>query len=393
MNNSLKLYNSITKKLEDLTNSDELIIFFNSLSPYDHCNIIHSRVFILLKTLTNILNENKVKTRLIPIFSLNNKEIYQRAELEEINFEVLIDKYVKEYLRILAKFKISLDTSGFSTFELIPHIEEIIITLDENNKIIKNSSGYYYEISKFENYTSLSGQNIENLLWNEKSINKGNFLLWKLSNDNEFGYPSKMGNGIPSQWLVSSAIIKSRSSSEWIKFGTAEDLFPHHENELAILNSIEKKPVFYIHGGQLEIIKNKGSEEKSLFYIKDLLEEFKYTELIYYILSHHYRTPLSFNSNLINPFIKGRRKLETFYNSIENCGNEELPEFLSKEFKKIKNSLYTDLNTSKSIGLLQKLRKTVIKLESYPKLDFGLSLKNELTVYMIKILNIIESTG
>ncbi len=125
------------------------------------------------------------------------------------------------------------------------------------------------------------------------------FVLWKLSADNEPGWESPWGRGRPGWHIECSAMSTAYLGTMFDVHGGGLDLiFPHHENEIAQSRCAHGTPVManiWMHNGFLQVEGEKMSKSLGNFYtIRDLLADWPGEVLRFNMLRTHYRQPIDF---------------------------------------------------------------------------------------------------
>ncbi|MDP3966256.1 MAG: class I tRNA ligase family protein, partial [archaeon] len=159
--------------------------------------------------------------------------------------------------------------------------------------------------------------------------------------------------------------------------GATDLIFPHHEAEIAQMESISGKiPLvkYWMHTGFLKIGKEKMSKSLGNFStIKEVLKDYDSGVLRYLFASGHYRKPLDFSKS----------SLENARNSFERlkniCANLEDDGKVNKNYlKEFEESLQDDFNSPKALQILWGLVRDETaegKHEAIKKMDEVLGLK------------------
>jgi cysteinyl-tRNA synthetase len=184
------------------------------------------------------------------------------------------------------------------------------------------------------------------------------FVLWKLSSDNEPGWESPWGRGRPGWHIECSAMAAAYLGKVFDIHGGGLDLiFPHHENEIAQSRCAHGTAVmanYWMHNGFLEVEGQKMSKSLGNFFtIRELLETNKFggrrwegVVLRYAMLTTHYRQPVDWTSARL---IWARNQLLDFYKTIQAYGDVDRdiqPEHLDD---RVIAALHDDLNTPQVI--------------------------------------------
>src|SRR3989344_1144147 len=164
--------------------------------------------------------------------------------------------------------KINLFVCGITPYdyptEYIPQIISQVKTLIKKGYAYKIEDGYYFDLKKFPDYGKLSGRLMKNaesavsrIDDSKNKKNKGDFCLWKFSKSDEPSWPSDIGSGRPGWHIEDTAITETFFGPQYDIHGGARDLiFPHHEAEIAQMESASgKKPLvkYWLHTGFLNV--------------------------------------------------------------------------------------------------------------------------------------------
>ena len=159
------------------------------------------------------------------------------------------------------------------------------------DKLIKNKMAYvgedksvYFDISSFKDYGKLANikltndqkTNLKGLQDEYHSNSPQDFALWKARKINEGNvyWESPWGQGRPGWHIECSAMSTKLLGNHFdIHCGGVDNIFPHHENELAqSIGSNGKNFVnYWVHSEHLMIDGEKMSKSKTNFFtLKDL---------------------------------------------------------------------------------------------------------------------------
>ena len=187
------------------------------------------------------------------------------------------------------------------------------------------------------------------------------FVLWKLSSENEPGWESPWGRGRPGWHIECSAMSAAYLGEVFdIHGGGLDLLFPHHENEIAQSRCAHGTPVmanYWTHNGFLQVEGEKMSKSLGNFVtIRELLETNKFGGdrwhgyvLRLAMLMTHYRQPIDWT---VNRLVEARRTLKDWIDVA--IGYDEGDRKLSSD---IIAALSDDLNSAATISILHNLHR------------------------------------
>ena len=195
----------------------------------------------------------------------------------------------------------------------------------------KISDGYYFNISKFADYGKLSNRTV---LGAEDAIsridesmekkNKGDFCLWKFSKPDEPSWNTELGVGRPGWHIEDTAITESQFGPQYDIHGGARDLiFPHHEAEIAQMESASgKKPLvrYWLHTGFLNVDSQKMSKSLGNFItVRDALKKYDYRVLRFFYITSNYRSPIDYSEKSLEG---AKNSLERLNDFVERSGQK-----------------------------------------------------------------------
>lgn len=347
----ITIYNSLSRSKEVLKplNGNRVKLFVCGPTVYDNSHIGHARTYISFDVIARYL-----KYRGFSVFYLQNitdidDKIINRAQSTGKKPLSLAREFEAEYLK-------DMKTLGVENVNLYArateHIKEIITqieTLLDKGFAYETESGVYFDESKYPDFGKLSNRKIEDLNVHrinpdKNKINPRDFALWK-KKDNEPFWDSPWGTGRPGWHIEDTAITEEYFGPQYDIHGGGLDLiFPHHEAEIAQMESVSgKKPMvrYWMHTGFLNVKGEKMSKSLGNFItIKELMKEYPPDVFRFFVLSTHYRSPIDFSQEILEQSKKSLERLYQFYETIEKLLNENI--------SKSKNTSVTNVNTSKT---------------------------------------------
>jgi len=203
--------------------------------------------------------------------------------------------------------------------------------------------------------------------------------LWKFKKPGEPSWKTSLGEGRPGSHIEDTAITEKEFGSKYDIHGGGLDLiFPHHEAEIAQMESISgKKPLvkYWMHTGFLNIGKEKMSKSKGNFStIKELLKVYSPETVRYLFLTTNYRKPIDFSTNSLENAKSSVERLKNICETLED--DKKTNESYFKDFEK---EMDDDFNTPNALQVLWRLvrdEKAEGKYQTIKKMDevFGLNL-------------------
>jgi cysteinyl-tRNA synthetase len=200
--------------------------------------------------------------------------------------------------------------------------------------------------------------------YEEKKEYPLDFALWKASKPGEPFWESPWGRGRPGWHIECSAMaLKYLGNTIDIHGGGQDLVFPHHENEIAQSESFTQETPFvryWLHSGLMQQDKQKMSKSTgNLIGIKDTLARFSSDAIRLFILSSHYRSPLSYSEEALEASERGAERLRSALSQKGN-GEEEIAVLDAKHFEqRFVEAMDDDFNTAQAIAVLFELTREV----------------------------------
>jgi cysteinyl-tRNA synthetase len=366
----LKVYNTLSRKKEVFKprKRKRVNLFVCGITPYDFAHLGHARTYIVFDMIVRYLREKGYNLFYLQNITDIDDKIINRAKEEKIFWKDLSRKFEKEYLKDIKNLNINSVNRYARATDYIKEIISQVERLLKKGFAYQLKDGIYYNISKFKDYGKLAGRTIlqaedsvSRIDEDKKKKNKGDFCLWKFSKPNEPTWQASFGNGRPGWHIEDTAITEKFFGPQYDIHGGAQDLiFPHHEAEIAQMETISgKKPLvkYWLHSGFLTIRGQKMSKSlKNFITIKDFLIKNSPRVLRLLIIKSHYRSPIDYNENLIIQTKKELEKIDEFVKKIQNSKfkiqnyNSKLK--ISKFQKQFELAMNDDFNTPKAIAVL-----------------------------------------
>ena len=319
----LRLYNTLTREKAEFVPIDTANVRLYVCGPtvYDYAHIGNARpaiVFdLLFRLLQHVYGADHV-TYVRNITDVDDKinaraaRDYPDLPLNEAIRKVT-EKTAAQYLADTAALGCLEPTVQPRATENIPEMQRLIATLIEKGHAYEAGGEVLFRVSSMHDYGRLSGRKLEDNIAGARVAvdahkeNPADFVLWKLSSDDEPGWPSPGGRGRP-DWDIECAAMSERYLGQIfdIHAGGLDLIFPHHENEIAQSRCAHGTPVManvWMHNGFLQVEGRKMSKSEGNFVtIHELLATEKLggrkwpgEVLRLAMLMTHYREPIDFS--------------------------------------------------------------------------------------------------
>lgn len=389
----ITLTNTVTGKKEKLTTLKDgsINLYACGITPYDYAHLGHGRCYIIFDVLVRFLKLNNYSVNYCRNFTDIDDKLIARAEKElgdPLKYKEVADKYISYYLEDMEALNCQFPQNQPRVTEVIPEIISLIERLVAKGNAYSVDGDVYYEVKSFPAYGALSKRSLEDLHAgsrieiNQKKKNPLDFALWK--HEKAGFWDSPWGHGRPGWHIECSAMaMKYFGDSMDIHAGGQDLIFPHHENEIAQSEGATGKPFVHhwMHVAFVRINQEKMSKSLGNFFtLRDLFNLFDPMVIRFYILNHHYRSPLDFALSDLESSEKAYRKLCKAF-SVRAClvnlsGHDGATPLLDS----IKKFVADDLNTVGLWGVvfenLDTLGDEFCLIKSFIQNVLGLTLEN-----------------
>ncbi len=368
----IKFYNTLTKQKEVFQSIEPNKVRFYSCGPtvynYPHIGNYRSYIFadILKRTLGYLGYEVK---HIMNITDIDDKTI-RDSQKSGKSLKEFTEFYTLEFIKDLTKLNILPPTTFTKATNYIDKMIEITEDLIKKSFAYQSNDGsIYFDIKKFSDYGKLSNLDLNNQKENASGRiktdeydkeNAQDFALWKAydENDGEVFWETSLGKGRPGWHIECSAMaIANLGESIDIHTGGVDNIFPHHENEIAQSECYTGKKFsnFFLHNEWVLVDHKKMSKSENNFYtLRDLIER-NIDPMIYrfWLLMASYHTRVNFTFEALEASEIALNRLYNLYLSL----GEELGEINKNYQNKFKERISDDLDTPRALSLLWDLVK------------------------------------
>jgi len=383
----LKLYNTLSRKKEVFKPIKKGKVSMYSCGPtvYDYDHVGHAWKYTVDDLLRRVLEYNGFSVNhvmnitdvghLTSDADEGEDKIEKKAREEGKSAWDISKYYTKIFLKNREKLNQLKPSILCRATDHIPEMIDLVQKIWDRGSAYKISDGVYFDVSKFPEYGKLSGNTLENLKAgarvkiNPEKKHPADFALWKFSpkdKKRQMEWDSPWGKGFPGWHIECSAMsIKYLGNHIDIHTGGEDNIFPHHESEIAQSETAtgEKFVNFWVHTRFLNIEGKKMSKSLGNFFrIQDLEEKgidplaFRYLCLI-----AHYRSQLNFTWEGLKAASNSLKNLRSFVIEIKPSQNQKKSVDNNEEIKAYRTrfleTINNDLNIPEAIALMWGLIK------------------------------------
>jgi len=317
----VKIFNTLSGQKEEFRPQGDVVkIYACGVTPYSDCHIGHAMSYITFDVVRRYLEFKGYKVKYVQNFTDIDDKIIDRAQQLGIAPVELAEKFIAQYFADMDLLNIRrADVYPRATQE-IPGIIEVIRGLIDKGHAYDTQGSVYFRVKSDPDYGKLSHQDLDALqvgarveVGSEKE-HPLDFALWKTAKPGEPCWESPWGKGRPGWHIECSAMsLRHLGQALDIHGGGRDLIFPHHENEIAQSESFTGVVPFvryWMHNGLLQLGGEKMSKSLGvLVTVKEVLQRFSPDAVRLFILSSHYRSPLSFSEEGLEAAEKGVERL------------------------------------------------------------------------------------
>jgi cysteinyl-tRNA synthetase len=397
----LRLYNTLTRKIEDFKPLNPNLVTYYSCGPtvYDYAHLGHARTYIFADILERVISYNGYSVkRVMNITDVGHltsdsdsgeDKMEKGAKREKKSVWDIAKFYTADFFEMCNQLNIRKPSVVAKATDYIKEMIDLIEILEKKGFTYTVLDGVYFDSSKFSSYGKLTGQSYQQL---NKSLKSGariemvkgkknatDFALWKKSSigvSRQMEWNSPWGRGFPGWHIECSAMaMKLLGETIDIHTGGVDHIQIHHTNEIAQSEAVSGKLFvkFWLHAQHLLVEGEKMSKSLNNFFrLVDVTQKgFEPLSLRYLFLTSHYRNLMNFTWNALAGAQTAYRNLkeQTGFLKISLYGKERdslSPEKLGQidAFRgEFNSAINNDLNIPKAVAVVWNVLKSNIPSE------------------------------
>jgi cysteinyl-tRNA synthetase len=322
---SLRVYNTLSRRKEpfDTVHPGEVRMYVCGPNLYGPSHVGHAMSYIVFDVIRRYLAYRGYRVRYVQNFTDIEDRIIETAAAEHTTIEALAERYAARFLAEMDGLGVAHADEYPRATQAIPKMIEIIRVLESRGLAYAAGGDVFFRVTAFPGYGRLSGRSLDEMMAGARvdvDPNKAHpmdFVLWKAAKPGEPAWDSPWGRGRPGWHIECSAMSIERLGPQLDIHGGGQDvIFPHHENEIAQSEGYTGKPFvrYWLHNGLLRLT---GGPEKmtrhlgNIVTIREALDRYHPDTLRVFILSSHYRNPLTWTDEALAAAAGGAERLRT----------------------------------------------------------------------------------
>jgi cysteinyl-tRNA synthetase len=354
----MRIHNTLSAQKEEFQpQGDTVKMYVCGVTPYSDSHIGHAMSYVLFDVMRRYLAYRDYKVKYVQNFTDIDDKLIKRANEDRTTVKELAEKFIASYFDDMDALNIKRADLYPRATEEVPKIIEVISGLIKKGHAYPVGGDVYFSVSSFPGYGKLSHRRAEDMISEPGNENikesPMDFALWKGAKPGEPQWDSPWGPGRPGWHIECTAMsIKYLGENIDIHGGGNDLVFPHHENEIAQSEAFTGKAPFaryWIHNGLLQLGNQKMSKSLgNLITIKEALAKHSPDAIRLFILSSHYRSPLTVTDDGWDAAEKGVDRLRQA--TLRNSSNKSSV-FDAEDYRlRFIESMDDDFNTAQAIA-------------------------------------------
>jgi cysteinyl-tRNA synthetase len=366
MNMVLRFHNTLTKRKEVFRTLKKGLVTMYNCGPtvYDYAHIGNFKTYMFADLLRRYLEFKGYKVKQVMNITdvghmteddiadaVGEDKIEKKAREARKSPKEIAEFYTRSFLDDWKKLNMKEPMARPLATDYVNDMIGVIKRLIKNGHAYESNGSVYFSVPSFSRYGRLSGNTIKQLKAgaggrvedNPDKKNPLDFALWVRNPKHIMQWDSPWGRGYPG-WHIECSAMSMRLLGESIDIHTGgeDNIFPHHDCEIAQSECANKKPFvrYWMHARHLKIDGRKMSKSLGNFYrLDDLLNKGYSPEAVRYLLiSAQYRTKLNMTEKSLKAAEITVKKIKEFVQSMASHTSGDKP---AKDNKKIDGYIKT----------------------------------------------------
>jgi cysteinyl-tRNA synthetase len=364
---NVRFFNTLSREKERFVpiEKDRVKMYTCGPTVYDYSHIGNFRAFVFEDLLRRWLEYRGFKvTQVMNLTDVDDKTIRGSRE-QGIPLNQYTEQYIKAFFEDAERLNIQRAERYPRATEHIPEMVALIKKLSEKGFAYRGKDGsIYYDISKFKEYGKLAKIKVEELKIGARvkadeyaKEEARDFALWKAwdEQDGDVFWETEVGKGRPGWHIECSAMaMKYLGETLDIHCGGMDNLFPHHENEIAQSEAATGKKFvnYWLHNEWLLSEGKRMAKSSHNYYtLSDLMKKgYAPTAVRYLLLATHYRQQFNFTLEGLDAAKGAVDRLTNFVYRLRDSdgkgSGEQLRQLMTRAQDGFEEAMDDDLNIS-----------------------------------------------
>jgi cysteinyl-tRNA synthetase len=396
----LRLYNSLGRELQEFRPLREGFVSVYVCGPtvYGHSHIGHAKSYVSFDVIVRYLRHLGYQVRYVQNITdvghltddadMGEDKIGRRAREMGLQPMEVVEAFTRSYFEDMDAMNVLRpDISPRASGHVIEQIE-LVKRLIGTGHAYEADGNVYFDAGSWPDYGKLSGRTLEEMIEGERveargeKRNPADWALWKKAEEGHImRWPSPWGEGFPG-WHLECCVMAAKYLGQTIDIhgGGIENIFPHHEDELAQAEAASGQPFvrYWLHNNMVTVNGQKmGKSLGNFITLKDafagrppLARPVRPMVVRYFVLTSHYRSPLDFSVEALDAAEKGLARVENTVGRVRRMVEQAPDDDASEGFaalvketnEKFAAEMDNDFNTAGAIGVLSTFTREVNRL-------------------------------
>jgi cysteinyl-tRNA synthetase len=330
---------------------------------YSRIHVGNARAFVVPMLLRRFLAAEGYEPKLVINITDVNDKIYAAAHEVGARSAEHARAMTRQYLA-------DTDRLGLGRPDVEPlataTIEEIIALIEaliDGGHAYESGGDVYFRVRSYPDYGRLSNRDPAEMDQGEEAGTASlkedplDFALWKATKPGEdTSWDSPWGAGRPGWHIECSAMAEKELGAPFaIHSGGTDLIFPHHENELAQTAAARGRPLarswmhvgMVLAGPEAKMAKSEGN----VFQLSEALDRFGPEAVIDFLISGHYRQPISFGVDALEQAAARNERVRDFFRAAARVDGEPDP-VVNARREEFVAALADDFNTPRALAAI-----------------------------------------
>lgn len=362
----MKVFNSLTRQNEELKplEGNQIRLYTCGPTVYNFAHIGNFRAYTFEDILRRVIQFNGMTIKQVMNLTDVDDKTIKGANAAGVKLTDYTKTYKDAFFADLKKLNIQSAEIYPAATDHIPEMIDLVQSLiDKGVAYVSEDKSVYFNVRKFPGYGKLAHIDFDHQQTGARCAsdeydkeNVGDFALWKAwePSDGPVAWDSPWGKGRPGWHIECSAMsMKYLGETFDLHTGGIDNLFPHHENEIAQAEASTGKEFVktWMHCAHLKVNGEKMSKSLGNFFtLRDLLDK-GYTgrEIRYVLINAHYRSGLNFAFSALDDARKSLARIDA---CVEKATMGTVPEWANKHLEDFTKAVNDDLNIPSAFAAL-----------------------------------------
>jgi cysteinyl-tRNA synthetase len=370
----IKYFNTLTRDREEFKPIEDMHVGLYTCGPtvYDFAHIGNWRTYIFEDVLRRHLEYNGFEVKHV----MNITDVDDKTIKGAMSKGISLNEHTAKFIEGFFSDRDTLNVLPAHVYpratEHVPEMVRLVKNLiDKGIAYTVEDGSIYYDITKFPGYGKLSHFRIEDLKAGARvksdeyeKAQVSDFALWKIWDeaDGTVFWETELGKGRPGWHIECSAMSSKYLGPTFdIHTGGVDNIFPHHENEIAQSEAANgvKFVNFWLHSEHLRVDGRKMSKSLGNFYtLRDVIAK-GYDPMVfrYLVLGAHYKSKLNFTWQAMDTAKTTLENLYEFMGRLDKDNPSGLDSAVERAKVVFSDALDDDLNTPVALSAVFGLLK------------------------------------